>query len=101
MREIQFATVEATPGVKMAKWQRSAGIDIKTKEVFVPAHIAGREEAIFLCASFDGEPCVTHNKHLFVRSSWMKNEYPKTIEVCEKIEAKMAEAFKSEITVTT
>lgn len=96
MSEIQFVTAGTSPGVKMAKWQRSAGINAKTGDVFVPAHIAGNEQELLLCASFDGEPCAILHKHLFVRSSWMKKEYPKTKEVCEKIESKITEAFKSD-----
>ncbi len=94
MREIQFLTVEAKPGVKSAKWERSAGIDVKTGDVFVPAFMAGHEQRVFLCASYDGEPAVTWANHMYLRTSWMKMEYPFTRELCEKIEAKMAEAFK-------
>lgn len=95
--EIQFVTVDAQPGLKMAKWQRSAGINVETKDVFVPAAIAGDEKKIVFCASHDGDSFVIMYDHFFVRSAWMKREFPGTIEVCEKIESRMLSTFNLEV----
>ena len=95
--EIQFITVDAKPGGrKMTKWQRSAGFNIETKDVFVPAAIAGDEKKIGFCASHDGESFVIMYDHFFVRSAWMKREFPETTDVCEKIESRVLTAFSSE-----
>ena len=72
------------------RWRLVTFFDDETNEVFVPAAIAGNEEAVFLCASFAGCGLIHDDSHLYVPASWLKREYPDTAPVCDLIRTKVA-----------
>lgn len=85
-------TVENPQGFKkQPEWKRSAAID-ENGVVFAPAIICGNEQAVFLCAGFDGERCVLMDGHPYFRTAWLKREYPDTADIMNKIENKLKEA---------
>ena len=70
---------------EQSEWKRSAGVD-DSGCIWVPAVIAGNELLVFLAIGYDGLEGVMLDGHLFVRSDWMRHEYPDTGEVLDKIE---------------
>lgn len=70
---------------KLPRWVRSMGIS-DDGVVFVPAAMAGNEQAVFLCTAYDGTASVTYLNHVFVSSTWLAKEYPDTRELCEIME---------------
>lgn len=47
------------------------------------------EDAVFLCASFDGAGVITDAGHLYVPIAWLRREHPDAGEVCDLIERKI------------
>lgn len=72
-------------GCGMPTWRRSAGIDEEGR-VYAPAALAGNEQRVFLCASWDGVPMASHLKHVYLPTTWLAREHPDLREVCERIE---------------
>lgn len=69
---------------KSYKWQRVIGLS-SGGTVYVPAAIAGNEQAVFLCALNDGILGKRHLNHDYVPADWLAREYPKCAELCEII----------------
>lgn len=90
MAEIQFRTIDAQEGPKLADWQRSYGVS-EVGEFFVPALIAGGEEKVMMCASYDGILVATYKGHLYIPLSWAKKEFPEALEVWTAFENRMNE----------
>ena len=69
---------ELEAGVKNPpKWARTAMVADDLSAVFLPAALcAVGEEAAFMCASYDGEPCCLLDGHCYLRYDWMLREYP-------------------------
>jgi hypothetical protein len=85
-QENSLRWVAANGGKNLPEWQRSACID-HNETVFAPAIISGNEKAALLSASFDGEPMVVDDGHIYLRCAWLRQEYPeiqKTMEVIER-----------------
>lgn len=82
---IKWFAVPNPEGWDKPEWMRCAGLS-DSGDVYVPGVIAGNESMVYMCAGFDGEPVVFCEEHLYVRSNWMRREYPDTSEVLEKIE---------------
>lgn len=71
---------------KIPKWARTAGMD-REGTIWIPAGIFGSETMIFICLGCDGTPSILRNKHLYIPSSWAKQEYHQhkdTISTIEK-----------------
>lgn len=89
---LQWFTVEQPKGKKkLPKWIRSAAIS-DNGDVFAPAVFCGAEHTMLVCATFDNEPCAMLDGHTFLRTSWMKKEYPDEKELMNKIEARLKAA---------
>lgn len=89
---LKWMTVENPPGHKrLSKWKRSAAID-ENGVVFAPAIICGNENAVFMCAIFDGEPYALIDCHPYFRTAWLKREYPDYADIMDIIESRMKEA---------
>ncbi len=74
---------------RVPEWQRRAAIHNGT--VFAPAIVAGNEMTVFLCAGYDGTPCLQHEGHPFFPVDWMAREFPKAREICEKIKRRITQ----------
>lgn len=74
-----------TDGKKVPKWLMTLGIS-DAGVIFVPAAITGREQEVFLCTAYDGTRIARYRNHLFVPSTWLAKEFPKTRELCESME---------------
>jgi hypothetical protein len=61
--------------------------------VFMPAAAGGDERAVVLCASFDGVPMVTADKHVYVPCDWMAREFPEIADLAQKIERRVRAHF--------
>ena len=75
------------------EWLRTAGY-AENGDVFAPAAITGNEKAAFMCAGFDGVPMFALDGHPFFPTHWLATEYPKTAELCTKIEARVRSHFE-------
>jgi hypothetical protein len=75
---------------KIPKWQRSAAL-ADDGTVYVPAAMSGNEQSAVLSASWDGVSMVAYLNHAFLPTTWLAQGYPKTRDVCEKIERKVRE----------
>lgn len=75
-KEFTWFMVANIAGKRRApKWARQCALD-SANQLWVPAAMAGNEQMVLLCASFDGEPVFLHDHHLYVRASWMEREHP-------------------------
>jgi hypothetical protein len=83
--------VDPPPGRKVPHWQRRVA-RAADGTVFVPAAIAGREQAIALCAGFDGVPAIVEAGHVYLPVCWLALEYPDVAELCARIGSMIAEA---------
>jgi hypothetical protein len=92
---MQWIEVPNTSRKNVPAWQRSAGL-ADDGTVFVPAAIAGNEEAAVLSASWDGVGVVLYKKHAFLPAGWIAQEHPTARELCGKIERKVREACASD-----
>ena len=99
MAEIQFYEMAKQEGSPLTLWQRSYGIS-KDGEFYVPAAIAGDEQKVMMCASFDGIGIATYRKHLYIPLTWAKREYPDAAEVWNAFENRMRELRGSATTLT-
>lgn len=70
---------------KVPKWMMTLGIS-DSGVIFVPAAITGREQEVFLCTAYDGTPHAKYRNHIFVPSTWLSTEFPKSRELCETME---------------
>jgi hypothetical protein len=74
---------------------RTAGIDMDDGTCYVHASLGSSEEKNFYAAGFDGNvKILTKDSELYIDTSWMKEEYPKYIEVLELIEKRLNEQKK-------
>jgi len=67
------------------KWKRTFGV-LDERTVFLPAIIAGNEQAVLLSAGFDGVEVAQEFGHLYVPTEWMAREFPSTAEICAAAE---------------
>ena len=74
------------------EWMRSAAL-ADDGTIYAPAVIAGSEQEVLLCASFDGVSVAMDSGHLFVPTKWMAQEFKHAAEVCQKIEASVLTHF--------
>lgn len=72
-------------GVDAPEWGRTSYIDPGSGQVYVPAVLGGNEEAVFLCASFDGVSVVAVDDHVYVPAEWMAKEHPDAAPACRRI----------------
>jgi len=96
IQEFRWITVDNQPGEKqLPKWRRSAAMDSKG-QIYAPAILCGNENAVFLCANFDGESCLENKGHAYFRLEWMKREYPHELPLFEAIERTFARSLSAE-----
>lgn len=88
----QWIEVENPPGKRHPKWFRSAGLS-DVGVVFLPGAIGGDEKNTTLCAGQDGTPIVHYLKHAYFPAQWLAKKFPKSKEVCERIEARVREIY--------
>jgi hypothetical protein len=82
---IQWHLMNPPAGHNLPKWKCTFGVS-DDGVVFLPAVIAGDEQAVLLCASYDGVEAVQGFGHLYVSTTWMAREYPPTAEICAAAE---------------
>jgi hypothetical protein len=83
--------VDPPPGRKVPRWQRRVA-RAADGSIFVPAAFAGREQAVALCAAYDGVPAIVEAKHVYLPVHWLALEYPDVAELCGRIQSMIAEA---------
>jgi len=88
MAEVQFREMDVQDGRKLTAWQRSYGVS-EDGEFYVPAAIAGDEQKVMMCASYDGISVASYKGHLYVPLTWAKKEFPDADEVWEAFERRM------------
>lgn len=95
MNKLHWFAVDNPIGKRIPEWRRSFGVD-DAGIVYVPAAMAGVETElnVLLCASNDGQPNAVHLDHHYVPTTWLKQEFPKHLELIEIIEAKAKEAME-------
>jgi hypothetical protein len=89
---LRWIFVDNPPGAAIAQWKRSSAIDDDGR-VFVPAVLFGPEGTIFLCISYDGQPIVYDDGHLYVPADWAAGEFPDMADACRLIERKTRDHF--------
>lgn len=85
---MQWFEVERPPGTREPRWKFCAAIDDKNT-VFAPAGIVGNEQAVMMCAAFDGIPAVISKHHIYLPTTWLIREYPDWAEVFHSIERRI------------
>ncbi|MFJ7792905.1 hypothetical protein [Pseudomonas sp. NPDC096950] len=85
---MRWIELESVPGKKMPRWQRSAGLG-DDGTVYAPAAMGGNEQAVMLCAGYDGITLVSYLNHVFVSTDWLAKEYPQLEGLCEAIVKKV------------
>jgi hypothetical protein len=86
---MEFYKCSNTTNTNVPEWMRSFGIHPE-KGIFVPAIYSGQNETeTMLCASFDGISICSHRGHIFVPLAWMEEEYPKEVELFQRIREKV------------
>jgi hypothetical protein len=84
-RELDWHVIEQAGGERrLAKWRRSVAVDLDG-EIWVPAVYAANELAVVRCISPNSHGAILRDSHIYVRASWMRRAYPKTIELLDKI----------------
>lgn len=71
--------------IKSANWKKSFGIS-DDGVIFAPGAAMGDEVTVEMCAHYDGMPCITYKKHLFVPIEWMRKEDPASAEFCDAVQ---------------
>lgn len=82
--ECTWVTVE---GVS-PKWTRQAALG-SDGNVYIPVVVAGDESRVSLMAIWDGETILEQDKHFYIRSGWIKREFPDVAETARLIERKV------------
>jgi hypothetical protein len=85
---IEWFSVERPQGTQEPRWKFCAAIDAEGI-VFAPAAIAGNEQAVMLCAAFDGIPAVISKHHVYLPTTWLADNYPYMAEVFHRIEQRV------------
>ena len=88
MAEVQFREIDVEDGLKLTAWQRAFGV-AEDGEFYVPAAIAGDEEKVMMCASYDGISVASYKGHFYVPLTWAKKEFPDADEVWSAFERRM------------
>lgn len=93
MQKLAWFAVDNSIGKRIPEWRRSFGVD-DDGTVYVPAAMAGVETElnVLLCAQDAGQRSAVHLDHHFVPTTWLKQEYPKHLELIEIIEKRASEA---------
>lgn len=94
--DIEWFTVQPKKRLKGERWQRTAGLD-HAGQIWVPAAVAGNERSVMLCASFDNEPAIFREHHLFLRATWLRREFPRAADILDVIEARIKAVGKAEV----
>jgi|SRR6516165_2964543 hypothetical protein len=74
---------------KGPRWARTAWVMRSSGDIYMPAAAAGNETTVFLCAGFDNEPILRVHRHVYVRTSWVRREFPKCADIADLIERKI------------
>ncbi|MAX27613.1 MAG: hypothetical protein CMJ19_24210 [Phycisphaeraceae bacterium] len=61
---------------KAKPWQTTVFLD-DDGEVYMPAGVFGDELQLALCLSYDGQPQLPHEGHVYAPASWLAREYPR------------------------
>jgi hypothetical protein len=85
---MQWFAVKRPQGTREPQWKFCAAIDAEGI-VFAPAAIAGNEQAVLLCAAYDGVSAVINKRHVYLPTTWLANEYPDTADVFRRIEQRV------------
>ena len=91
MTELHWYQIDNPKGQTVPRWQCQAAC-AADGTIFAPAAIAGNETAVFLCAGYDGVPCVVDAKHVYLPTDWLAREYPAVRDICAVIEKRVREA---------
>ncbi|MGE8407307.1 MULTISPECIES: hypothetical protein [Pseudomonas] len=94
MERITWFAADNPEKKRIPEWRRSCGFSDKGT-IFVPAAMAGDETEfnVMLCAQGDRQPLAIHLDHYFVCSTWLKQEFPKHLELIEIIENRVHQAI--------
>jgi len=90
---MQWFSVIRPKGTREPQWKLCAGID-ENGIVFAPAGIAGNEQAVLLCAFYDGISAVVSKRHAYLPTTWLAKEYPDMAEVFHSIERRVTRESK-------
>ena len=90
---ILWMTVTSPTDKRIPKAAKTSGITQDGK-VFVWAGIAGPENTVTLCATYDGVEMAVVDDHVYLPAEWVVKEYPQLTELCGNIRKKLVE-FKN------
>jgi myo-inositol-hexaphosphate 3-phosphohydrolase len=83
--------VENVRGKKsIPSWARIAIVSDDDVLFVTPAVADISEMTALLCAGWDGTPVINYNEHIYVPADWMKREYPRCVDLVDKISARVA-----------
>jgi hypothetical protein len=90
--DLHIIVFNGPPGPAIPKWKRTLAVS-DDGTVYMPAAAAGDENAVGMCASYDGVSAVVIQRHLFLPTSWLTREYPEVADICANAEAKARESM--------
>lgn len=92
--KIRWVRFEQLEEKKLPLWLRTIAVALDGSEVFVPAAIGGNEDAVILCAAWDGAAFVRRLGHVYVPTSWLAIEFPDSSVLCELAAARARESLR-------
>ncbi len=94
MSQITWLEAKNPNGPRIPKPGRTAGIT-KDNKLFLWAGYGGNENAVVMCAGYDGIGFEIFEDHAYMPEDWMVQEYPQLKDLCEKIRATLMK-YKAE-----
>lgn len=86
MATVNILIADEKDGLKLPKWQRTAGID-ENGEVYIPASITDNEQYAVIAAIQDGEQIVdVGDGHALLRLNWLKENFSGDTEMRQEFE---------------
>jgi hypothetical protein len=83
--DLQWFQADNHSARKLPLHLRLAAIDAEGN-TYAPAAASGNEELALMCAAFDDEPVAVYEDHSYLRTEWLRAEYPDLDEAMTKVE---------------
>jgi len=71
-----FAVGNSQTQERVSIYDRTAGFDPETGEVYLPATVFGGQNRNFIAMAADGLPIIFSNRRLYCPSDWLAKEHP-------------------------